>query len=216
MCILVPNETFGPIYRVYEQVHGHPETGYLQFQPNLVGVLRTEGETAGQLMSGCGRIAEDDPSDENSGGFWCTVDIASGLGVVFNLDYNAAGELTEVDFWIDIAPDNTMLDGSTIGPIFHDVPRTELRAGVFLEGSEAVLGLRLTDDEDHMVLMEPSEVLGFFNGLRDDPEDILILIETGDPETGPYAQAEISADNITVLMTELDLLENSIRRHRGL
>ena len=215
ICTLIPSDAFGPIIQVSEPIPDSPHAAFVQYFPDSVQILRTEGQSAGLSLSICGPIRDDLPPDQNPGGFWCRIDLAIGLGVTFDLEYDRAGTLSWLNFEVSTRPEGILAD-STLAPVLPETAAEDLRAGVILSGGEVTHLLRYAQAANVLRMQEPGAILDLFFALREAPQDMTIVLETGEPDTGPFAQADIPAEMVAHMLAELDVLEGVIRGHRGL
>ncbi len=215
ICTLVPSEVYGPVIQVSEAIPDSPNAAFVQYFPDTIQILRTDGDGAGLSLTACGPIRDDLPPDQNPGGFWCRIDISVGLGVVFDLEYDIEGSLSWLNFEVG-AGENSILAGSTLAPVLPDTVPGELRAGVILTTDNTTHLLRYVPAPDVFRTVEPGAMLDLYFTQVESPQDMTIVIETGDPETGPFAQADFPAYILEDILAELALVEGLIRTHRGL
>ncbi|MEX3015107.1 hypothetical protein [Gymnodinialimonas hymeniacidonis] len=215
ICTLVPSEVYGPMIQVSAAIADDPNTAFVQYFPDNVQILRTDGEGAGLVLSACGPIPQDLPPERNPGGFWCRIDVSVGRGVVFDLEYDAEGALAWLNFEVS-ALDTGILANSTLAPVLGETAPNDIRAGLFLDGSDTTFLMRHAQAADVFRMVELQSIIDLYRAQRDTPQAMTIVIETGEPETGPFAQIDLPARLLSEIMAELALLEDLVRTHRGL
>ncbi len=215
ICTLVPSDVYGPMIQISEAISDDPNAAFVQYFPDTVQILRTEGDGAGLVLSACGPIPQDLPPERYPGGFWCRIDASAGRGVVFDLEYDADGALAWLNFEVS-SQETGILANSTLAPVLGETAPDDIRAGVFLGGSETTFLLRYARSANVFRMVELQSIIDLYRAQRDAPQDMTIVVEAGDPETGPFAQMEVSAQVLSEIMAELRVLEDLIRAHRGL
>ncbi|MBF9041906.1 hypothetical protein HKCCE4037_01075 [Rhodobacterales bacterium HKCCE4037] len=214
ICTLVPSDTYGPIIQVSEAIPDRSDAAFVQYFPDSMQILRTGGDGAGLALSACGPIPDSVPPEQNPGGTWCQIDISLGRGVTFDLEYDTEGALTWLNFEVS-GRENGLLAGSTLAPVLASTAPEDLRAAVFLTDQDETHLLRYVRTVETFRTVEPDAILDLYRALRETPQDVTIVIETGDPETGPFAQAAIPARVLDEIMAELSLLERLFRSDRA-
>ncbi len=219
ICTLVPGDGDvdggAPVIQVSEPIANNPHGAFVQYFPNRLQVLRTQGAGAGLTLSFCGPIPDDLPPERHPGGFWCRVDLSPGRGVTLDLEYDAAGELAWLNFEVSARPVG-IAAGSTLAPVLPDVAPHDLRAAVHLPKPDVTHLLELIRGPEVFRLIEAEAIIDLHRGLRDGPQDWTIVVETGAPQTGPFAQIALPSEMLADVMGELAVLEGLIRTHRGL
>ncbi|MEJ6388420.1 hypothetical protein V8J83_02810 [Gymnodinialimonas sp. 2307UL20-7] len=215
ICTLVPGEAEGaPVIQVSERMANSAHGAFVQYFPNRMQVLRTQGPAAGLMLTLCGPIPDDLPRERHPGGVWCRVDLSPGRGVTLDLEYDAGGALAWLNFEVSAGPEG-MVAGSTLAPLLPQVAPQDLRAAVFLPKPDVTHLLELIRGPEVFRLVTPQDLLTLHSGLRNDPQEWHIVVETGAPQTGPFAQIVLSSEMLADAMAELALLEGLIRTDRG-
>lgn len=215
ICTLIAVEDQGRIIQVSEAIADSPHGAFVQYLPDRLQIVRSEGDGAGLSLTQCGPIPEDLPADRLPGGYWCRIDLGLGRGVSFVLEYDTNGGLGWLNFEISAAAEG-VLEGSTLLPVLPETEPRDLRAAVFLSDPDTTHLLRLVRSAGVFRMTEPEAIIALYRKLRDAPQALTIVIETGVPGTGPFAQAELSEGMVAEILAELELAEQLIRTDRGL
>ena len=214
-CTLIATEAFGRIIQVSEPMPDSPHGAFVQYFPDRLQIQRAEGGGAGLSLTQCGPIPDDLPPERLPGGFWCRIDMAQGRGVRFVLEYDTDGGLAWLNFEVASGA-GSIVDGSTLAPVLPETSADDLRAAVFLSAPETTHLLRFVRGAEVFRMAEPADIITLYRTLRDTPQATTVVIETGPPGTGPFAQAELTQSMLEAILAELALAEQLIRTDRGL